>query len=514
MLDEKKKIERVRGMRDVLPDEYEKRKIAWQMIEDTFRRFGYRGIEVPTIESIDLHLRKSGEAIRQHMYSFKDFGMETLCLRPELTASVVRMFNAELANEPLPLKLSYLGPAFRYDRPQKGRYREFTQAGVELIGGATPEYDAEVIACACAAMDSLGIKDYKVVIGNIGIILELLSQRKLEEKVKSYIIESLEALSKADEKGKGMAKIEEGLKEIGVSLKELPSEKKDLLAAVKELPEFQAQKVVAWVIETIYGNTRDRRDSGEIAEHLLSKIRRDEQRAQIRETLGFIEKLTQICGHPEEVFPKVKALLNDYKLDIKPLDELQIIVKYLDHYQIDWSKVEIDFGFGRGLQYYTGMIFEIYCYTESLGESQKQVCGGGRYDTLISDLGGPRSVPALGFSFGFERLLLAMPDTPDEPRLDAFVAPIGDEAELCYALEVAHQLRQAGLRTDVGPRGTSPRMLAGMAKRLESRFALFLGGDEMAGKYVTLRDMKAATQEKCSLEKVIKIITDGVKSNE
>ena len=213
---EKTRIERVKGTRDILPSEYMLREQASKIIIEVFEKFGYRGVELPTLEQVDLHIRKSGEEIRRRMYAFEDQGHDNVCLRPELTASVVRMYNTEMQTEPLPLKLYYMGSSFRYDRPQKGRYREFTQIGVELIGGKTPEFDAETIALACNVMDALGIHDYEVVIGNIGITLELLRQKKIEDRAQNYIIESLETLSKAASREDAISKMREELDLLGI----------------------------------------------------------------------------------------------------------------------------------------------------------------------------------------------------------------------------------------------------------------------------------------------------------
>jgi len=511
MAEADRKIDSVKGTRDVLPDEFELRRRTWEKIVACFERFGYRGVEVPTIEKVDLHLRKSGEAIRQHMYTFRDHGQVHLCLRPELTASVARMYTSTLAGQPLPQKLYYLGSSFRYDQPQRGRYREFTQAGVELVGGRGPESDAEVIALACHVMDALGITEYEVVIGNIGIILELLSQKKIEERVKSRIVESMEALSREDTVQQAMKRIKDGLKEIGVSLEEPNKEQMELRKAVSQLPEEQTTKVVSWVLETIYGSTDTRRSPDQIARNLLARIRTDEQVKQITETIEFISQLTQIRGRPPEVFECVDTLIQDYNLDARPIDDLRTIARYLDRYGIDWEKVRIDFGFGRGLQYYTGMIFEIYVNDEEkLAPSQRQVCGGGRYDTLIGDLADGQNVLALGFSFGFERLVLSLPtEEHGERRLDAFVAPIGENEEFEYALEVANALRAEGVRTDIGLKGMAPRDLTGMAKRLQARHAVFVGKNEMSDRCVSLKDMKTGKQITCSIAQAVSEIKSG-----
>lgn len=502
-------IQQIRGTRDVLPDEYEIRKMVSQEIIRAFERYGYRGIELPSIEPAELHLRKSGEAIRQHMYTFYDKGMENICLRPEFTASVVRMFNTKLQDQPLPLRLYYIGSAFRYDRPQAGRYREFTQAGVEIIGGKTEEYDAEVIALASHTMDALGISDYKLTMGNIGITLELLSLKKIDERIKGYFIESLEEISKASCKEEGIKKIKDSLSSMGISVREPEASEKELIAILKMLPEEDVKKVVAWVIQTIYGNSENR-NSLEIAQNLLKKVHLREQSKEIKEVMEFIEKLTNIEGLPPDVFNKVEKLIQEYNLNKKPLDKMRKIVDYLNCYKIDWNKVSFDFGFGRGLEYYTGMIFEIYVLSPNLGESQKQVCGGGRYDTLISDLGGARSTPALGFSFGLERLLLCLPSRKKEKReTDAFVAAIGGEVEFIEALQIATTLRENGIKTHIGVKGLGPSQLTGMAKRLSSKFLIFIGEEELKGRFLTLKDMEKGSQEKYPLEKVIEIIKNA-----
>jgi histidyl-tRNA synthetase len=509
MSENKDIIQRVTGTRDVTPGEYERRQKASKILADAFERFGYCGVEVPILEKVDLHLRKSGEAIRKNMYFFQDQGQENICLRPELTASVARMFNKELNEQPLPVKLYYQGSAFRYDRPQTGRYREFTQAGVELIGGRTPDFDAEVIACACHAMDSLEITDYKVVVGNIGIILQLLSQKEIEERVTNYLIESLEQFGKENHL-ESVKSMEDGLKKLGVGLDVASGQNAELVNAVKQLPEEQAKKVVAWVIQTIYETTEGSRNANEVAQNLLGKIKRDEQADQIRETIDFIGRLTRIKGKPASVLTEVEALIHEYKLDAKPIAELKEIANYLDCQKIDWNKVNIDFGFGRGLQYYTGMIFEINVHSDRLGLSQKQVCGGGRYDGLIHALGNPYDIPALGFSFGLERLLLCMPEIEAVGvRLDAFIAPIGKDNEFREGVKLTAALRRAGLRVDIGSKGLAPRDLTGMAKRLRSRYVVFIGSDEIMTGNLSVKNLETGKQTKCSLDEALKLISTG-----
>lgn len=498
-------IQQLRGTRDVLPDEYDIRQMVREEIIKAFERYGYRGVEVPIIEPVELHLRKSGEAIRQHMYTFYDLGRENICLRPEFTASVARMFNTKLQNEPLPLRLFYMGSAFRYDRPQAGRYREFTQAGIEIIGGKGEEYDAEIIALACHIMDALSISDYEVVIGNIGITLEFLSRKNISERVKSYFIESLEQIGKADNKEDCIKNIEDGLLKMGISISHPTIEEKELLAALKKLPEEETSKVIAWIIESIYGPSKNR-NSIEIAQNMLKKIRLSEQSSEIRETIEFISKLTNIKGSFQDVFNRTNELLLEYNLDKKPLDELQKIIDYLTCYNIDLNKIRIDFGFGRGIQYYTGMIFEIYASSYLLSENQKQVCGGGRYDTLITDLGGNRKTPALGFSFGLERLILCLPEKERKKETDVFVGAIGDNREFNETIRIATILRKNGIKTHIGTNGLGASQLTGMAKRLCSKFLIFIGSDELKGGFLTIRNMKTKKQVKYPLEKAIELI--------
>ena len=135
-----------RGTRDFSPKEMEKRRYVEECMRSTFETFGYREIQTPMFESLELFTAKSGNAVIDEIYSFSDKGGRNLALRPELTAPVIRFYVDKLQMEPKPLKLFYFGNCFRYDRPQKGRYREFKQAGCELIGADTPIAYAEPVS--------------------------------------------------------------------------------------------------------------------------------------------------------------------------------------------------------------------------------------------------------------------------------------------------------------------------------------------------------------------------------
>ena len=162
-----------RGTRDFTPEEMQKRKYVEEKMRIAFQHFGYKEVQTPTFETIELFTAKSGEAIIDELYFFKDKGGRDLALRPELTAPVIRFYVEKLQMEPKPLKLFYFGNCFRYDRPQKGRYREFMQAGCELIGTDTPEAYAELISLAYTILKNVGLKDLKLNIGNLSVLTSI-----------------------------------------------------------------------------------------------------------------------------------------------------------------------------------------------------------------------------------------------------------------------------------------------------------------------------------------------------
>jgi len=177
-----------RGTRDFSIEDMQKRRYIEEGMRSTFQTFGYREIQTPTFETLELFTAKSGQEIIEELYSFKDKGGRDLALRPELTAPVIRFYVDKLQMEPKPLKLFYFGNCFRYDRPQKGRYREFRQAGCEIIGTDTPEAYAELIVLAYKILENSGIEDLRLNIGNLNILSLIFKQLKLTREQQKYLI--------------------------------------------------------------------------------------------------------------------------------------------------------------------------------------------------------------------------------------------------------------------------------------------------------------------------------------
>ncbi|DAC73407.1 MAG TPA: histidine--tRNA ligase [Thermoplasmata archaeon] len=168
-----------RGTRDFTPNEMQKRRYLEQNMATTFTSFGYGEIQTPTFENLELFTAKSGESIINELYTFTDKGGRELALRPELTAPVIRFYVERLQMEPKPLKLFYFGNCYRYDRPQKGRYREFQQAGCEIIGADTFEATAELLALAFTLLKNTGLKNVRINLGNLTIISAMFKKLKL-----------------------------------------------------------------------------------------------------------------------------------------------------------------------------------------------------------------------------------------------------------------------------------------------------------------------------------------------
>jgi len=476
-------IEAVRGMRDVLPGEQRNTAQVRATLERVLAQHGYAPIDLPIVEQRELYLRKLGEELVGKVYEFS-FGGRELALRPEWTASVLRAYVANMQDQPLPLRLAYSGPVFRYERPQRGTYRQFTQVGVELVGGPAPRADAEAMALACAGLDAVGVGGYRVVVGHIGLIRELLVGLGLEERTQGTLAWSMERMRV------------EGVDALRERISETIGEPPPGLDLPAGLDEGQA---AGWLLGMLDAMRIDlstgTRDPQDVIARLLRKLRRGDPQPQIDRALDLLYRLGQLRGSPAEALPQVAALLAESGLESAAYAELRDIIALLADHGIDQGRVEIDLGLGRGLHYYTGLIFEIY------DGDQMQLCGGGRYDDLVSALGGRQPTPAVGFAYGLERVaaLAAAAASADE-RL-ALVAPVSDD-DYVYALEVARRLRRRGFTATVDVRGRSVATNLRDAARRGVGYLAVVGDEERAQGVIVWRDLASRDERRVALGEI------------
>jgi len=406
-------VNRPRGTRDFLPADTARRRYVESVMRDVARNWGYSEIITPTFEHLDLFTLKSGEGIIGELYNFTDKGGRDMTLRPELTAPVMRFYVNELQSFPKPLKLFYFENCFRYERPQKGRFREFWQFGVELIGSGKPDSDAEVIALADALLKAAGVRgDMKI--GNLAVIRTLL--RGLEPEIVSKVMRLVDK--------KEYAGLEALLDEIGAE----EQLKSDLFRLIKLEGRYILPDVIG-----IVGN--------------------------IPELVSFEKTL-----------------------------------KLLDAYGIDYS---LDFGIARGLDYYTGMVFEVYA--DGLG-AQKQVCGGGSYQ-LIQLFGGG-DVPSTGFGIGFDRIMEICPLTYPAPKNLVLISKPDTHLK---AVKIATELRKyLPVHVDLMERNFKAQL--SYANTLNADYAVIVGEKELEAGKLTFRDMVSGEQELLTLEEIIEKI--------
>jgi histidyl-tRNA synthetase len=495
-------VRRIRGTNDfVPPDEARLRGLA-DSLRAIFELYGYQGIETPIIENLDLFLRKSGEEVAARMYAFTHWNRQ-LCLRPEYTASVMRAYVNHLQDRPLPLRLHYAGPTFRYEKPQRGRYRQFTEVGVECIGGAGPAADAELLRLSAHGLEALGINRYRLVVGHLSVVLQLLRQLGIDQHAQALVLGSMETFARrgADRE----ALIERILNLIGYGssltddgrLLEDDQEGAALPSLLKEFGPQGAARVTSDLLHranlTLEAGTRT---AEEIVERLLAKTTRTDPTTQVRAAAAFIARLNELAGPPETALPSLAELLKEHKLDRAPLHEIETA---LDLFAADrWPAAEItvNLGLGRGLRYYTGLVFEIY---HDEPDGPLQLCGGGRYDDLVRALGGRDSVPACGFSYGLERLYLSLGSAPHASQptsVDVFLAPL-EGADLPLAMALADDLREAGVRVEVDIRMRGAKGALRHADRQHIPLVALIGEQERTRGQLVLRTM--ATRQETTL---------------
>lgn len=410
-----------RGTNDFLPGEVEKWQYLEGLIRELFANYHYKEIRTPIFEHTELFLRSVGETsdiVSKEMYSFEDKGLRHVTLRPEGTAGTVRAFvENKLFAQSLPVKLYYIGPMFRYDQPQAGRYRQFHQFGCEVLGSADPMVDAEVISFAVDLFTKLGLESLSVLINTVGC-----------DKCRPRYHEAL---------------------------KEYFSQYKDQLCPT--------------CLERLDKNPLRILDCKEESCKAVAA--------------GAPTTLDYACDDCKAHFEKVCSYLES------------VGIKY-----------DVDTTLVRGLDYYTQTAFEVIM--NKVGSQQNAICGGGRYNKLVSQVGGD-DIPGMGFAAGMERVLLTVEEEgiqlPVKQDIDVYVAPLGDAAkDVCFKL--THDLRANGLITETDYLSKSMKAQMKAADKAHARYTVIIGDDELANGQAVVRNMATSSQETISLEEVINYV--------
>lgn len=404
-----KMIKAIKGTKDILPDEIPNWNFITEIVKKTMQVFNYKEIRTPVFELTSLFSHGIGEStdiVTKEMYTFTDRSENSITLKPEMTASVVRAYIEHSLNKKSGLnKLFYISPMFRQERPQAGRLRQFHQFGIEAIGSHNPLLDAEIIQVAFIILTKIGLKDIQVKINSLGTPEE---RNRFSKSLKEYLVHRKNELSE-DSKNRF---------DINV-LRILDSKEKQDQEIIKDAPhlyEFLGQ---------------------ESLEH----------------------------------FEKVKQLLSIIKIPF--IFEPKLV---------------------RGLDYYTHTTFEVV--SNKIG-SQSALCGGGRYDLLVEQLGGDPT-PGIGFAAGIERILLACANENIVPQnldqIDLYIICV-DKINSNKVFEFANYFRKNNLSVDFDFLGRSIKAQMREANRLNSKFVLFIGGEELIKGELQLKNMQNGEQE-------------------
>jgi histidyl-tRNA synthetase len=406
------KFQAIKGVRDILPPD----SALWNRVEqaarDVFSSYGYGEIRLPIFEPTELFARSIGvetDVVSKEMYTFEDHE-DKVTLRPEATASAVRAYIEHgMQTRPGNVKLYYMGPMFRRERPQKGRYRQFYQIGVELLGSSDhPAIDAEVIEMLLAFFERIGLKGIALSVNSIG---DKECRPKYVEKLREALLQVKDRLGPDSQR-----RIETN------PLRVLDSKSPDEQPIIEKLPR--------------------------IAEHLCDACR-------------------------------------DHYAELKRQLALRNIT-----YQENWRLV-------RGLDYYMRTTFEVTA--TGLG-SQDAVCGGGRYDGLVEQLGGPAGTKGIGFAIGTDRVILSLEQAGESKApaaIEVYLAWMG-AAAYPSAVALAQKLRRQGTAVELPAVEMKFGKSLNLADRLGAKYAVIIGDNELAAKLFTVKRLADGDQKQLS----------------
>ncbi len=414
-----------KGFRDFYPEEMAIRNWLIKKMEEVGQRYGYQQYEGPSVEPLALYAAKSGkELVEKQTFFLKDRSGKTLALRPELTPTLARMVSNKSQELTFPLRWFSIGPRWRYEKPQKGRFREFLQWDIDLIGINNSQADAEIIAIACEFLKAIGLSPKEVVV-------KINSRKFLEEKLKSLNISK--------------------------------EKTNDVFRAI------------------------DRQD----------KMKEKDWQEYLKET-GLNDK-------------QIKDLTNILQeKDFSQSEELKNLFDNLKEYGLS-DYIEFDPGIVRGLDYYTGVVFEA---RDREGEF-RAILGGGRYDDLLEIIGGQKELSGIGFAAGDAVILELLENLNKLPKEKAsssqVLVTLFDKSLYKNCLDVVLKLQKAGLKTEFY---LSPDKLEKQLKYADRKnipFVVILGPNEIKKKEVTIKNLLTREQSTVSLDKIDQFLLGLVK---
>ncbi len=497
----KKRVERLRGMHDLLPEAHQHQRWVMDRLSTFLAQAGYTPVDSPVVEQSDLFLTSFGQELWQNLYTFR-LHQRDLCLRPEYTASICRLYLDHYQQHPLPLRFQYAGPVFRYEAPGRGRYRQHTQLGIELFGGHAASADAEILQLACDALNELHTTSYRLELGHIGVASGFINRLHLDDHAARLLLSLMEQISRSAEGARmAQARLEALYPKDNLGENAMKSDSTSGMTRVE-------RRLIASLLGGISITFNDNDTQHEIVERFLWKMERGEQRRQILHALEFLRALHATSGPPPEVFAALRELLGRYRLDSAPLTELEQLVAIVEQCGVPRQQILLNLALGRGVSYYTGLVFEIHARDEDGFDTQ--ICGGGRYDHLISAVGSRHDINACGFAFGVERLLSLLPksDLPPVTAAQAVVIPISTQ-DIPYALQVARSTRICGIRTEVDVTRHSIGAGLKLAAKKQIRHALIVGDDERQANTVTLRNLVTREERALDIESLVNYLLES-----